>query len=711
VSVRLALLLILALLVAPTLQAQDPSTGTVAGSVLEGGGAPVAGAEVLLQGRVAGVTDARGAWRLAQLPVGTVTLTIRRLGYAPQTITATITPATVSVVQVLLRPLALPLEEIVVTGARRPERLADAVVATEVVDRRAIETTGAPDLAAVLTEQTGIQFAEGHPAGAGLMLQGMSSERVLILLDGQPLTGRLSGSFDLGRIPTSAVQRVEVVKGPQSTLYGSEAMGGVVNIITRRPATTAPNVVLRLLGGTAGRRQADVTVGAGIGTVMARATVGRREQDQAPGVVDRDGALSHENDGTLALTWQPGEATAVEASALLVDERLRSRSGTLYQFADNTQLAGRLTLRRGTVARSLEVTLHGSQFENLARSSTSELPIAGTGNRQAQRLLGADLIGHLPLLPTFDLDVGLQGRTEYIASTDGRIAGGPRSLGTVEGYTQGEWRTGPWSVVPGIRLSVSEQWGTTATPRVAARVRLSEPFTLRMSGSAGFRAPDFKELYLDFTNEPAGYAVRGNPSLTPERSVNLSAGMDWNRDAGFARVQGFWNRMRDFIETRPLPSSGSLVEYTYGNVADGRTWGFDAEAGAVLGVWRIETGYGWLRTLDGETDRPLLGRPEHSARARVAYAARRGPRIALTGVYTGTTPMERDSTGTVTSTRDPFPRLDLHLTQRLPMQMELSVGMDNLFDTRPSHWAGAVGRLAYVGLQWSAGNPFEATTP
>src|SRR5690606_1893325 len=103
------------------------------------------------------------------------------------------------------------------------------------VSRETIEATGAADLAAVLTEQTGIQFQAGMPSGAGIMLQGLSSERVLVLVDGRPLTGRIAGNFDLARIPSDIVERIEVVKGPQSALYGSEAMGGVVNIITRRP--------------------------------------------------------------------------------------------------------------------------------------------------------------------------------------------------------------------------------------------------------------------------------------------------------------------------------------------------------------------------------------------------------------------------------------------------------------------------------------------
>src|SRR5690606_31856559 len=106
----------------------------------------------------------------------------------------------------------LPLDHMVVTAARREQRLKDAVTTTEIISRADIERTGATDIAAVLLEQTGIELQGGHPAGNGVMLQGIGSERVLVLLDGQPMAGRISGVFDIARIPVSMIERVEVVR-------------------------------------------------------------------------------------------------------------------------------------------------------------------------------------------------------------------------------------------------------------------------------------------------------------------------------------------------------------------------------------------------------------------------------------------------------------------------------------------------------------------
>ena len=180
-------------------------------------------------------TDADGRWIVARLRAGRYTVRARRLGYAAETASIEVVDGGERAVALALDAVPLALDQVVVTSARRAQRLADAVTTTEVVSRADIERTGASDLASVLTEQTGIQLQGGMPAGAGVMLQGLGSERVLVLLDGQPIAGRISGVFDISRIPTSVVERIEVVKGPQSALYGQNTFSGAINYVTNTP--------------------------------------------------------------------------------------------------------------------------------------------------------------------------------------------------------------------------------------------------------------------------------------------------------------------------------------------------------------------------------------------------------------------------------------------------------------------------------------------
>src|SRR5690606_25672420 len=208
------------LLFAAPLHAQD---AWLSGRVESVSGEAVSGATVRAEGSASAmaVTANDGSWRLGPLAPGSYLLTVEHIGYAPLERDVRVPLDDALLLVVSERPLSL--DALVVTAGRRLQRLADAPVAMEVVTSREIRETGAADVAAVLTERTGLELQGGHPAGSGVMIQGMGSERVLVLLDGQPFIGRMSGAIDVSRIPTAMVQRVEVVKGPQSTLYGSDA--------------------------------------------------------------------------------------------------------------------------------------------------------------------------------------------------------------------------------------------------------------------------------------------------------------------------------------------------------------------------------------------------------------------------------------------------------------------------------------------------------
>jgi outer membrane receptor for ferrienterochelin and colicins len=230
---------------------------------------------------------------------------------------------------------------------------------------------------------------------------------------------------------------------------------------------------------------------------------------------------------------------------------------------------------------------------------------------------------------------------------------------------------------------------------------VSDGLSIRAGAGRGFRAPDFKELYLQFINDAAGYAVYGNQDLRPEHSTNLTGGVEWTGARLYGRAQLFWNDLSDFIETRPLADDGSgLLLFQYANVSEARTHGAEVEAGLVLPSVRLEAGLAWLGTEDGATGRPLLGRPEYSGRLVTTVAPTRALNATVSGIYTGATPMERDQTGAITSERDAFLRIDARLAQRLPWGLELSLGADNIFDRQPDAWADAVGREWYLGLTW-----------
>ena len=122
------------------------------------------------------------------------------------------------------------LSEVVVTATRQERRLGNVAVPVTLIQKHQIRQAGSLRLRDILQEQNGLQLTNGF--GVGLQMQGLNPEHTLILVDGQPLVGRTSGILDLNRIAVAGIKRIEIVKGPSSSLYGSEAMAGVINLIT-----------------------------------------------------------------------------------------------------------------------------------------------------------------------------------------------------------------------------------------------------------------------------------------------------------------------------------------------------------------------------------------------------------------------------------------------------------------------------------------------
>ncbi len=677
-------------------------------------GRAIAAAEVRIEGAdtLRLRTAADGTWRVQVLAPGRYRVRVRAIGHVADTKEFVFVDGAHDRWDVALVEAALALDQVVVTATRRPQRLGDAPITVEVVGRADLERSGASDLSTVLTEHTGIDLQGGHPAGTGVMLQGLSSERVLVLLDGQPVAGRLSGTFDLSRIPVAMVERVEVVKGAQSTLYGSEAMGGVVNIITRTPGTGAGAVdaVLAATAGAQGRRDGAARLALGRGAWSASGDVARRYAERAPGVARTDGALAARVDGAMKLRWSPDTMRAVEASVLALDERQRWYSGGFFGFSDNVQLNARVGASFARGAHRVSPGLSVSTYDHLSRSSTLSLPIAGdTGQRQWQRVHQAEVFYAGRLARAVALDAGAQLRVDEIETA--RVPGGLRSHTAFEPFAQLEIApTRAVTLLPGVRMTQSSVWGTQLTPRMAARARLGERLTLRASVGDGFRAPDFKELFLFFQNTSAGYAVQGNPGLRPEHSRSTMLGAEYATGSGYLRAQLFHNAFRDFIETRVITAPEEAPVYEYANVDNGSTRGVEFEAGGDLlagGRVRGELGYSYLATRDDATGRPLLGRPAHGARATLALPLLLAVRAHVTALHTGRTPMARDAgTGAITAWRDAFTRVDLRVMRGLPSAgLEFAFGVDNLFDDRPEEWAGFTGRHLYTSLTWTLSRP------
>jgi outer membrane receptor for ferrienterochelin and colicins len=607
----------------------------------------------------------------------------------------------------------IPGEVVVVTGSRTEQILSEAVVATEVVTREQIEQSGAEDAAQALRALPGVQITETF-RGAGVRMQGLDSEYVLVLVDGQRVVGRRDGVLDLSRIPAERIERIEVVKGAASALYGSDAIAGVVNVITRQPEDP-----FSVEGHVSYGSRNTAVASTSLGWKRERFTFGSNlgwhstdGYDRDPTDAQTDGNKVRQGDLDIDLAARPASAWKLGARGAyqLRDSQGVDQTGpatfdrrNLYEDASAHLFVEHLPEGRVKVRGNLAGAMLRDQYV-LDQQGSDELD----GFEESREIL-AQLDSQLDWLAGRRqlVSVGAEGSAEGMASPRLSRPGERYRLAV---FAQDEVRIGPGdelAVVPSARVDLDSWFGVHPTPRLALRWDPLGWLALRSAAGQGFRAPTFKEMFLYFENPAAGYQVEGDPDLVPETSFNLSLGAVVTPAGGTTlRVDGFHNQLTDMITIGFLADATgeSYQRWGYVNISDARTTGFEVAAAQAFGeVADIELSYGFLDSWDGENERPLDGRAPHRGTLSAGVAH---PPWGLSGTVraevVGTTRFYLDTDGDgVEDAVDADPYLDLGLRLQQVLWRErltFFVGVDNLLDAGDALYIHLAPRTLYGGL-------------
>lgn len=525
----------------------------------------------------------------------------------------------------------VPVARTVVTASRTQERLGETPVATEVITRADIVASGARDASELLAAHPGLEVVQTF-AGASLQVQGLGPEYVLVLVDGERVAGRVAGSVDLSRLSLEDVEQVEIVKGPSSVLYGSDAVGGVVNFITRR-ARKPLGGELRAAYGALERLDLDATGearGDGWGLRLSGGLQRRASYDldtadvgttgsslegfdvSASGDLKGEGPLSLEGSAGFSRRTQRGVDMGVAGA---VFDRASRDTSITSRLAPSWKVSSDATLRVEGAYTHFQRRYLRDQRRASALDTVED-------TREQQGRLGTQLDARVGERHAFV--VGAEFLGEWLVADRLETGGGDRGRASL--YAQDSWTlaTGPkLVVVPGARLDVDTQFGSAVTPRLAAKIDPLSWLTVRGSYGWGFRAPGFQELLLDFENPTVGYAVRGNPDLKPERSRSFSLSTEVRpSDASLIWVSAYQHSLRDMIAST-LEQGGAQQLFTYTNVARARV------RGGELGLrqrfpWRLsgEVAYTLTDGHDEELDRALEGQALHRLTAQATWRHR-----------------------------------------------------------------------------------------
>jgi vitamin B12 transporter len=517
-------------------------------------------------------------------------------------------------------PAATPrfADSVVVTSALDAEPRDETPATVTVIDASEIEARQARDLADLLWSVPGLTVAQAGAPGqqTSVFTRGANSNQTLLLWNGIPLNDPFFGDINWQFVPTEGVERVEVVRGPFSALYGSNAVGGVVQVLTGARRGLAAD----LEGGEHGYLRGGLAAGTNLGGVHLDLTGHARRSE---GTLNNDFFDGEEVVARALWAVQPGSSLGVLVRAN------DAKTGVPFSFGVPTPDT-RISWQEREVALPLDATggrwLVGAQLEDTrfdAAFRSPDDPFGAYSSDTRSETLAGRAVGsyHLLRREAQDLEISLGAEGEGFRVTNQDVFGTNLERArqrTWAGFGQATYGGGPVRLDLGVRRDDNDVFGGQTSLRAGGVWRIGGGTRLRASYGQAFRAPTLGELFFPFS---------GNPGLRPETATSYEVGLE--QDAGPWRfvATGFDNRQHNLIVFDNFSSRDV-------NVGRARSRGVEALAGCRQGIFYVQLNGTRLEAVDQTTGRDLLRRPRWSANALLT--ARPGSwTFNLTGRYVG----------------------------------------------------------------------------
>ena len=602
------------------------------------------------------------------------------------------------------------LSTAVVTGTRTPRRIAESPVQTRVITAEDIRRADANNVQDVLThELPGLEFTHALSGHVNLNFGGFAGQSVLLLVNGERLAGETMDNIDFERLNLSDVERIEIVRGAASALYGSNAAGGVINIITRQQIHRPYELRWEMRNGRHDESRQNLFFATGQGRITQLFTLSRSAIDeyrlQNPGDVSRHTKYS--------LNRVPGGRTlqAKERFVVRPDDHWTLTGNVGYYFRERDFDAGeRNRYRDFTGGAKAEWNGRdgsrgelGYRFEQYDKSDyylATRLDVRDYSNVQ-HTVRGLYSAAPLPLWAdghTLELTGGGDLARDYLLSYQFR--GHAHRQFTADGYVQADFHLGAhWEAVATARYDFfSVGHHGRPTTKFTTRYR-NGALTLRASYGQGFRAPTLKEKYMNFFLNDI-FIIRGHEQLRPEVSHNWQLSADWSHAGTELSGSVSYNRVHDRITTAEPTTErdglSGLPFVDYINVPRLTVWNAQLCANHRCRIGRgmlsgtFQYAFTHEQAASAGTLTPYMPARPHSATARLSYDRRFSPHYAagvqLSGRFLSElTGREYNSaTGASRPLRYPaYALLRLTLTQKLGTAVRLNLTADNLLNYRP----------------------------
>lgn len=681
---------------------------------------PLSGATVELVGQQKTVqTDAQGQFSFQDLSKGTHHFYVSQDDYKGHFFKVSIKRNEKNYIFALCKNKEIEVGEVVVTATRRERNLKNVPITVQVITAEEIQKSQAPDFQSFLeNEFSGINFTnEGGMPNINMM--GFGGKYVLFLMDGERMAGETFDNIDYDRIDLENIERIEVIKGASSSLYGSNALGGVINIITKdaqKPLELSANYLYNT--------QEDYKTNLSVGTKQRWGSVrvpvfyNFRQPyiivDKEPLKTYKNGVPHYSQMGelnvagftnygaspkltfdlspkwnlSLAPSYYFSERNAGTQSSKKLRDRYYNYSGALksdYKITDSKTLSLSAAYDRYDKYKYY-VLLNEKEksYEN------SILRVGGQYNQNIKE--------------KHSLVAGAEVNSDELLSFRFTSSGveAKKNAQNYALFTQQEWALSEdFTLVTGARMDYHSLFQQYLTYRLSGMFKI-DAFTLRGGYASGFRSPTLKELYTNWFHPwGGGFQIMGNKKLTPETSHNATFSVDfnakkWNITAitQFSKVKDkialYWSRSKDTIRYVNHAGNTDIISSELsGTYRPSR-------------YFRLKGSYAYYVSSNSRSDvRP------HTFTAKVEYVEQSDlkylPNVLLSGKYLAGSDIY-DNKSTYTH-YEGYGLWRLQLSKKLPYHFIVNAGVDNLFDyitpTTSFYSTTSPGRTYFVGLKWN----------
>lgn len=657
------------------------------------------------------------------------------------------------------------LQEVVVTATRSERALSELPVPVTVIQWQQIKNMGSLRLSDVLTEQTGLAIVNDH--GTGIQMQGFSPEYTLILVDGEPLIGRTSGTLELNRIAVGNIKQVEIMKGPSSSLYGSEALAGVINIITERPDGTKGMITSRY--GTNHTLDLGASVSYTQNKVGLYAFTNRYSTDGYDLSPDTEGStvspftnytyqtrLTYDFSNRTRFSWSGRYFSEEQKSVTNLGTNnnpvLLSGNGSVEDWNVNPVLAHDFSDKFKTTFR-----FYGSNYRTNSRLKYRRDGVIYDETYFDQTFNRPELQVEYFFNTKNAFTVGVGRIWESVEATryEGKI-----KYQTNYAYAQYEWQPlKKLNLLAGGRYDDHSAYGSQFSPKFSAQYDVLSWLAVRGSFGVGFKAPDFRQLYLNFTNATVGYTVFGSqvlmagiqqleaqgqidailvdPStfgeIKAETSTAYNVGVKLQPGQRVSvNVNFFRNDIKDLIDSKAVArkTNGQQV-FSYYNIAEVFTQGAETDAVYSLSnnlnlsagyqlliakdkavVKELEAGNVYARDPETNATRRvnpdeyggLFNRSRHMVNAKMFYENQtNGWSASVRAIYRGRYGFADSNNNTILDDDGEYVRgyftCNVSAAKIFHQWLNVQVGCDNLFDYIDAQYIPSLpGRLVWASI-------------